>query len=89
MHSALDAAYRATHYRVDADPPFVLRVGERSAELDALLESRAIAAWRYSVISAPGIRITASMMPSGTISTSSKYPSTGMKSGMRSIGPSA
>jgi drug/metabolite transporter (DMT)-like permease len=39
--SALDAklvaAYRATRYRVDADPPFHLRIGTASPELAALL----------------------------------------------------
>ncbi len=37
LDEELIAAYRATEYRVFASPPFVLRIGEHCAALDALL----------------------------------------------------
>jgi hypothetical protein len=37
LDEELIAAYRATEYRVFADPPFVMRIGERCAELEELL----------------------------------------------------
>ena len=37
LDEELIAAYRATEYHVFANPPFVLRIGERCAPLDALL----------------------------------------------------
>src|ERR1700684_1360357 len=48
-----------------------------------------IALARFSVMTSVGINDTTSQMPSGTMIKSSKYPITGMKSGMRSIGDSA
>lgn len=44
---SLIAAYRMTDYCVEADPPFVLRVGQRSAELDRLMLLHGVdcAAW--------------------------------------------
>ncbi|GGE04602.1 hypothetical protein GCM10011515_25250 [Tsuneonella deserti] len=38
LDASLIAAYRATDYHVFAEPPFVLRIGERSAALDDLLQ---------------------------------------------------
>ncbi|MCU0705901.1 MAG: DUF3293 domain-containing protein [Fimbriiglobus sp.] len=43
----LDAAYRATHYRVHTEPPFVLQVGQGSAELDALLDRHGETTWAF------------------------------------------
>ena len=37
LDEELIAAYRATDYRVFADPPFVLRIGEHCVALDELL----------------------------------------------------
>jgi hypothetical protein len=54
VRAAHEAAYRAAHYRVFADPPFVLRVGERSAELDALLTSHAADTWAFVTACNPG-----------------------------------
>ena len=50
----LSAAYNAAHYRVFADPPFVLRVGERSAELNALLASHSAGTWAFITACNPG-----------------------------------
>lgn len=50
----LSAAYTATHYRVFTDPPFVLRVGEASAALDALLASDATDTWALITACNPG-----------------------------------
>lgn len=45
----LRAAYEATAYRVAAGPrgPFVIRVGERSADADALLADAGVECWAY------------------------------------------
>ena len=48
-----------------------------------------VAAARCSAMTSAGIIRTMTMMPRGTNNTSSRYPSTGMKSGTRSIGESA
>ncbi len=50
----LHSAYSAAHYRVFADPPFVLRAGERSPELDALLASHAADTWAFITAWNPG-----------------------------------
>lgn len=50
----LSAAYTAALYRVFTDPPFVLRVGEPSAELDALLTSHAADTWAFVTACNPG-----------------------------------
>jgi hypothetical protein len=56
---ALIAAYRATDYRVDADPPFVLHVGRHSAELDRLMHlqgvdcAACVTAWNPGSVPAP------------------------------------
>jgi hypothetical protein len=54
MPTALDVAYRAAHYRVFAQMPFTLRVGEPSAELDALLDSHAATTWAFATACNPG-----------------------------------
>lgn len=54
MNEALDAAYRAAVYRVAADPPFALRVGEPSARLDALLRFHAVTSWAFVTACNPG-----------------------------------
>ena len=57
-----------------------------------LLRGRCLASLalaRYSAMTSSGINDTTSQMPSGTMIKSSRYPRTGMKSGMRSIGESA
>jgi hypothetical protein len=46
-HRKLSAAYAAAYYRVSANPPFVLRVGEPSAALDALLALHAADTWAF------------------------------------------
>lgn len=51
---SLDAAYRAASYRVFAPVPFTLRVGEVSAELDALLDSHAATTWAFETACNPG-----------------------------------
>ena len=48
------AAYAAARYRVFADPPFTLRVGEHSAELDALLAAHAADTWAFVTACNPG-----------------------------------
>lgn len=50
----LSAAYTSAFYRVFADPPFVLRVGEPSAELDALLYAHAADTWAFVTACNPG-----------------------------------
>jgi hypothetical protein len=50
----LHSAYTAARYRVFADPPFVLRVGEPSAELNALLASHAADTWAFVTACNPG-----------------------------------
>jgi hypothetical protein len=50
----LSAAYTAARYRVFAAPPFVLRVGEPSAALDALLTSHAADTWAFVTACNPG-----------------------------------
>ena len=47
VRAAHEAAYRAAHYRVFADPPFEIRVGEPSAALDALLASLVADTWAF------------------------------------------
>lgn len=54
VRAAHEAAYTAARYRVFADPPFVLRVGERSAELDALLALHAADTWAFITACNPG-----------------------------------
>lgn len=50
----LHAAYTAALYHVFADPPFVLRVGEPSAELDRLLMLHAADTWAFVTACNPG-----------------------------------
>lgn len=50
----LSVAYTSAFYRVFADPPFVLRVGAPSAELDALLASHAADTWAFVTACNPG-----------------------------------
>ncbi|NTV10231.1 MAG: DUF3293 domain-containing protein, partial [Zoogloea sp.] len=38
LDKSLIAAYLAAHYRVDCDPPFVMRIGRGSAGLERLYE---------------------------------------------------
>ncbi len=54
MTADLEATYTAAHYRVFADPPFVLRVGEPSTELDALLAAHAADTWAFVTACNPG-----------------------------------
>lgn len=54
MPTALDVAYRAARYRVFAQMPFTLRVGEASAELDALLDSHVATTWAFVTACNPG-----------------------------------
>lgn len=56
VNPSLAAAYRAAHYRVFAPVPFVLRVGEPSDELDALLDSDAVTTWAFVTACNPGSR---------------------------------
>jgi hypothetical protein len=53
---ALDAAYRATDYRVEDGPngPFVIRVGERSAAVDRLLGLHGQSEWAFVTACNPG-----------------------------------
>lgn len=57
MGSSLAIDYTAAHYRVFADPPFMLRVGERSVELDVLLTSHATDTWAFITACNPGSRL--------------------------------
>lgn len=57
MGSSLAIAYTAAHYRVFADPPFVLHVGERSVELDALLTSHTADTWAFITACNPGSQL--------------------------------
>jgi hypothetical protein len=52
----VDAAFRATTYRVFVthEAPIDLRIGERSARLDALLEKHAIETWAFITAWNPG-----------------------------------
>ena len=52
----LEAAYRATAYWVDlpSGERFVLRCGERSAPLDAVLGAAGVDTWAYITASNPG-----------------------------------
>ncbi len=51
----LREAYEATAYRVDEGPrgPFVIRVGARSADADALLMAAGVDAWAFITASNP------------------------------------
>jgi hypothetical protein len=53
---ALEAAYRATDYRIEHAPngPFVIRVGECSADLEALLFDEVVFEWAYLTACNPG-----------------------------------
>ncbi len=52
-----DAAYRATEYRVaDGAQRFSIRVGERCAPLDALLDTHGAEEWAYVTAYNPGGR---------------------------------
>jgi hypothetical protein len=53
---ALDAAYRATDYRVEHAPngPFVIRVGECSVDLEQLLIDEVAFDWAYLTACNPG-----------------------------------
>jgi hypothetical protein len=55
---ALEAAYQATNYRVEDGPlgPFVIRVGESSAEADRLLEVHHQTEWAFVTACNPGSR---------------------------------
>jgi hypothetical protein len=58
---ALDAAYRATDYRVEGGPngPFVVRVGEMSVDLEQLLLDEVEFDWAYLTACNPGsVRLT-------------------------------
>lgn len=57
MTPSLTAAYRAAHYRVFAPAPFVLRVGEPSAALDALLDSHSTTTWAFVTACNPSSRV--------------------------------
>ncbi|HEX2829732.1 MAG TPA: DUF3293 domain-containing protein [Burkholderiales bacterium] len=52
----LDAAYRATTYRVYAPDAIDLTIGARSAALDGLLEERRADAWAFMTAWNPGSR---------------------------------
>jgi hypothetical protein len=52
--TALIAAYRAAVYRVFAEPPFDLRVGAASAELDALLAAQGVSVAAFVTAWNPG-----------------------------------
>lgn len=57
QRARLDAAYRATTYRVAApDGPIDLRVGARSAPLAAWLRARGAASWAYLAAVNPASR---------------------------------
>jgi hypothetical protein len=53
---AIEAAYRATDYRVDDNPfgPFVIRVGEPSAGADRLLAVHGQTTWAFITACNPG-----------------------------------
>jgi hypothetical protein len=58
---ALDAAYRATDYRVEDAPngPFVIRIGEFSFDLEQLLFDEVEFDWAYLTACNPGsVRLT-------------------------------
>jgi len=57
---ALDAAYRATDYRVDGPRgPFVIRVGECNVDLEELLKDEVEFHWAYLSACNPGsVRLT-------------------------------
>jgi AAA ATPase domain len=56
------------------------------AQLRGRAASRRAASSRRSARTSAGTSLTTARMPSGTITRSSRYPTTGMKSGIRSIG---
>jgi len=53
--SERDAAYRATRFEVrDGDVAFTIRIGERCAPLDALLDRHGATSWAYVTAYNPG-----------------------------------
>jgi hypothetical protein len=54
---ALLAAYRATDFHLDTDPPLILRAGQRNPDLDTLLTAQGVSGGAYLTAWNPHSRI--------------------------------